>query len=57
MRVGYSIADIAIWPLYGRVATGDVYGVEEFLDTTSYKNVLAWAKRIEEREAVKMSAS
>jgi len=50
---GYSIADIAIWPWYGRVATGDVYGAAEFLDTASYKNVLAWAKRIEEREAVK----
>ncbi|RVU84616.1 glutathione-dependent disulfide-bond oxidoreductase [Leucothrix sargassi] len=49
---GYSIADIAIWPWYGRVATGEVYGATEFLDTASYKNVLAWAKRIEAREAV-----
>ena len=49
---GYSIADIAIWPWYGRVATGHVYGAEEFLDTASYTNVLAWAKRIEARVAV-----
>ncbi len=50
---GYSIADIAIWPWYGRVATGDVYDAAEFLDTANYKNVLRWAKAIEAREGVK----
>lgn len=49
---GYSIADIAIWSWYGRLATGDVYDAEEFLDTASYKNVLRWAKAIEQRDAV-----
>ncbi len=49
---GYSIADIAIWPWYGRVATGEVYDAAEFLDTASYKNVLRWAELIQAREAV-----
>jgi GST-like protein len=39
---GYSIADIAIWSWYGRLALGDVYDAVEFLDTTSYSHVRAW---------------
>jgi len=50
---GYSIADIAIWSWYGRLAMGDVYDAEEFLDTASYKHVLRWARAIAEREGVK----
>jgi GST-like protein len=49
---GYSIADIAIWCWYGRLAMGDVYDAEEFLDTASYAHVLRWARAILEREAV-----
>ena len=49
---GYSIADIAIWPWYGRLAMGDVYDAEAFLDTASYTHVLRWAQAILEREAV-----
>ncbi|HKJ51151.1 MAG TPA: glutathione-dependent disulfide-bond oxidoreductase [Gammaproteobacteria bacterium] len=49
---GYSIADIAIWCWYGRLAMGDVYDAEEFLDTASYTHVLRWAREILEREAV-----
>ena len=49
---GYSIADIAIWAWYGRVVTGEVYDAVEFLDAKIYKNVLAWTKKIESREAV-----
>ncbi|MEM7070052.1 MAG: glutathione-dependent disulfide-bond oxidoreductase [Pseudomonadota bacterium] len=49
---GYSIADIAIWSWYGRVATGDVYDAEVFLDTGIYTHVLRWAKQIEDRDAV-----
>lgn len=48
----YSIADIANFPWYGRVALGDVYDATEFLDTMSYTHVLRWAKKIEERKAV-----
>lgn len=50
---GYSIADIAIWTWYGRLAMGDIYdGAAEFLDAALYKNVLRWAKIIAAREAV-----
>ncbi len=50
---GYSIADIAIWSWYGRLAMGKVYDAAEFLDTASYKHVLRWAMIIQKREAVK----
>jgi GST-like protein len=49
---GYSIADIAIWPWYGRLALGEVYDAAEFLDTASYEHVLRWARHVQEREAV-----
>ena len=49
---GYSIADIAIWSWYGRLALGEIYHAAEFLDTASYKHVLRWARVIEERDAV-----
>ncbi|MNP01262.1 Disulfide-bond oxidoreductase YghU [compost metagenome] len=49
----YSIADIAIWPWFGSVALGQVYGAAEFLDAESYKNVQRWAKDVASRPAVK----
>ena len=49
----YSIADMAIWPWYGRVALNEVYEAAEFLDTAIYTNVLRWAGQIRERQAVK----
>lgn len=48
----YSIADIAIWPWYGNLVLGNLYDAAEFLDVTSYKNVVRWAKAIEQRPAV-----
>jgi GST-like protein len=48
----YSLADIAIWSWYGGVVLGRSYGAAEFLDVDSYKNVMAWAKRIDTRPAV-----
>ncbi len=50
---GYSIADIAIWPWYGRLALGEIYNAAEFLDVASYKNVVRWARAIAMRPAVK----
>ncbi len=44
----YSIADIAIWPWYGNLVLGNLYDAAEFLDVTSYKNVVRWAKAIEQ---------
>lgn len=48
----YSIADIAIWPWYGQLVLGRLYDAAEFLDVASYKNVVRWAKAIDERPAV-----
>ncbi|MDR8522720.1 glutathione-dependent disulfide-bond oxidoreductase [Shewanella fidelis] len=48
----YSIADIAIWPWYGSLVLGNLYNAAEFLDVTSYSNLLRWAKQIEQRQAV-----
>jgi GST-like protein len=50
----YSIADMAIWPWYGQVALGKVYGdASTFLSTNEYEHVLRWANQIAERPAVK----
>jgi len=49
----YSIADIAIWPWYGGIVQGDVYGAAEFLQGQDYVHVNRWANAIAERPAVK----
>ncbi|WP_297770940.1 glutathione-dependent disulfide-bond oxidoreductase [uncultured Roseovarius sp.] len=48
----YSIADIAIWPWYGQLCLGRLYSAATFLDVESYKNVMAWARKIDARPAV-----
>jgi GST-like protein len=49
----YTIADIAVWPCYGGLAKGLLYGAGEFLAVQDYKNVQRWADAIGERPAVK----
>jgi len=49
----YTIANMAVWPWYGGLVKGWNYGVAEFLDVGSYKNVQRWAEMIWERPAVK----
>jgi GST-like protein len=50
----YSIADMAIWPWYGRMTLGRSYANSaEFLDVASYKNLTRWAEGIDARPAVK----
>ena len=50
----YSIADIALWPWYGRLVQGHLYGdAAEFLQVQDYPHLIAWAARISERPAVK----
>ena len=39
----YTIADMAIWPWYGGLAKGRLYGAAEFLSVQDYKNVQRWA--------------
>lgn len=48
----YTIADIAIWPWYGGLVKGRLYGAAEFLLVHEYKHVLRWADAIEARPAV-----
>ncbi len=48
----YSIADMAIWPWYGGLATGVLYEAGEFIEAHTYENVLRWAGQIGERPAV-----
>lgn len=48
----YSIADIAIWPWYGQLASGALYGVGEFLDVQSYGHVQRWTAQVGARPAV-----
>jgi len=48
----YTIADMAIWAWYGQLVLGRLYDAAEFLDVASYKNVVAWAERIDARPAV-----
>ena len=48
----YTIADIAIWPWYGGLVKGRLYGAAEFLSVHEYKHVLRWADAIDARPAV-----
>jgi GST-like protein len=49
----YSIADIAVFPWYGGLAKGALYGAGEFLDVESYKHVRRWTDEIAARPAAK----
>jgi GST-like protein len=48
----YTIADIAIFPWYGVLVLGELYGAAEFLDVASYRHVMRWAQEIVARPAV-----
>ena len=48
----YTIADIAVWPWYGGLVKGWLYGAAEFLQVEDYKNVQRWANAIGDRPAV-----
>lgn len=49
----YTIADMAIWPWYGGLVKGWLYGGAEFLAVQDYTHVQRWADAIGERPAVK----
>lgn len=48
----YSIADIAIYPWYGWLVQGKLYGAGEFLSVHEYTHVRRWADAVGERPAV-----
>ena len=49
----YTIADIAVWPWYGTLAKGQLYGAGEFLQVHEYRNVVRWTDEIARRPAAK----
>ncbi|MCZ7481072.1 glutathione-dependent disulfide-bond oxidoreductase [Rhizobium rhizogenes] len=50
----YTIADMAVWPWYGKIAIGQAYGdAGAFLEGDGYKNLMRWTLEIGERPAVK----
>jgi GST-like protein len=50
----YTIADMAIWPWYGALAKGLIYGdAGTFLAVHEYPHVIAWADKLAARPAVK----
>ena len=48
----YNIADIATYAWYGNLVLNNAYEAAEFLDVTSYTNVVRWASEIQSRPAV-----
>jgi len=49
----YTIADIAIWPWYGGLVQGALYGAAAFLSVQDYTHVQRWAELIGARPAVR----
>src|SRR3984893_10363965 len=47
----YTIADIAVWPWYGGLAQGLLYGAGEFLNVEEYTHVQRWTNAIAKRPA------
>ena len=48
----YTIADMAVWPWYGVLAKGQIYGAGEFLQVQDYTHVQRWTAEIAQRPAV-----
>ena len=48
----YTIADMAVWPWYGALAQGKLYGAGEFLQVEDYTHVQRWTQAIATRAPV-----
>lgn len=48
----YNISDMAVYSWYGNMVLNNQYDAAEFLDVTSYTNIVRWATEIEGRPAV-----
>ncbi|WP_018913260.1 glutathione-dependent disulfide-bond oxidoreductase [Thiomonas sp. FB-6] len=48
----YTIADMAIWPWYGQLALGELYGAAEFLQVQEYRHLQRWAAELAQRVPV-----
>ncbi|MDG2003671.1 MAG: glutathione-dependent disulfide-bond oxidoreductase [Novosphingobium sp.] len=49
----FTIADIAVFPWYGRLAMGKAYDSGEFLQVQEYTHLRRWSEMLNERPAVK----
>lgn len=49
----YTIADIAVFPWYGALLKGTIYGAAEFLSVHEYRHLQRWVDAIAVRPAVK----
>jgi GSH-dependent disulfide-bond oxidoreductase len=49
----YTVADMAVFPWYGWLVKGWLYGAGEFLSVQDYRHVQRWADALLERPAVK----
>ncbi len=49
----YTIADMAVFPWYGALVKGLLYGAAEFLSVQEYRHVQRWVQAIDARPAVK----
>ncbi len=49
----YTIADMAVFPWYGGLVLGWLYGAATFLSVQDYKNVRRWAEALQARPAVR----
>jgi GST-like protein len=47
----YTIADMAVWPWYGVLAMGQIYGAGEFLQVQDYTHLQRWTAEIAQRPA------
>lgn len=48
----YTIADMAVWPWYGGMVKGLLYGAAEFLQVQQYSHLARWADELAARPAV-----
>ena len=48
----YTIADMAVFPWYGALATENMYGGGEFIQADTYSNVIRWTNEINARPPV-----
>ncbi|KAA2212149.1 glutathione-dependent disulfide-bond oxidoreductase [Teichococcus oryzae] len=52
----FTVADMAIWPWYGLLAKGELYGAGEFLQVQEYRNLQRWTAQVGSRPAVQRGA-
>ncbi|MCG7359738.1 glutathione-dependent disulfide-bond oxidoreductase [Roseomonas sp. ACRSG] len=52
----FTVADMAIWPWYGLLARGELYGAGEFLQVQDYRNLQRWTAQVGSRPAVQRGA-